>query len=218
MRLANRIDKIPPYLFTAISRKIAEKRAAGVDVITFAIGDPDIPTPKHIMDALHAAADDPANHRYPESDGLPELRKAMADWYEKRFGLTFDPDKEVQPLHRLQGGHQQRRLCLVDPGDVALIPNPGYPAYTSGTIFAGGEPYYMPLLEEHGFLPDFSAIPEDVASACQADVAQLPQQPDRRRRRPRPSSRRQCASPSSTTSPSATTGPTARSPTTAISP
>jgi LL-diaminopimelate aminotransferase len=163
MRLANRIDKIPPYLFTAISRKIAEKRAAGVDVITFAIGDPDIPTPRHILDSLHEAAEDPANHRYPESDGLPELRRAMANWYEKRFGLTFDPDKEVQPLLGSKEGINNVALCLVDPGDVVLIPNPGYPPYTSGTIFAGGEPYYMPLLEENGFLPDFSAIPEDIA-------------------------------------------------------
>jgi LL-diaminopimelate aminotransferase len=163
MRLSKRIEQLPPYLFTFISRKIAEKRAAGVDVVTFAIGDPDIPTPKHIMEALHAAADDPANHRYPESDGLPELRRSMANWYEKRFGLTFDPDKEVQPLLGSKEGINNVALCLVDPGDVVLIPSPGYPPYTSGTIFAGGEPYYMPLLEENDFLPDFSAIPEDVA-------------------------------------------------------
>ncbi|HEY7467363.1 MAG TPA: LL-diaminopimelate aminotransferase [Dehalococcoidia bacterium] len=163
MRLSKRIEQLPPYLFTFISRKIAEKRAQGVDVVTFAIGDPDIPTPKHIMDALHTAADDPANHRYPESDGLPELRRSMANWYEKRFGLTFDPDKEVQPLLGSKEGINNVALCLVDPGDVVLIPSPGYPPYTSGTIFAGGEPYYMPLLEENDFLPDFSAIPDDVA-------------------------------------------------------
>src|SRR5918998_1034978 len=98
MRLAHRIEQLPPYLFTAISRKIAEKRAAGIDVITFAIGDPDIPTPRHILDSLHEAAEEPANHRYPESDGLPELRRAIAGWYEKRFGVAVDPDKEVQPL------------------------------------------------------------------------------------------------------------------------
>ncbi|MGE0058841.1 MAG: LL-diaminopimelate aminotransferase [Dehalococcoidia bacterium] len=163
MKISRRIENIPPYLFTAITRKIAEKRAAGVDVITFAIGDPDIPTPKHIMDELHRAADDPANHRYPESDGLPELRAAMANWYQKRFGLTFDPNKEVQPLLGSKEGINNVALCLVDPGDVVLIPSPGYPPYTSGTNFAGGEPYYMPLLEENDFLPDFSAIPEDIA-------------------------------------------------------
>src|SRR5262245_23778551 len=97
MRLARRIEKLPPYLFTEISRKIAEKRAAGVDVVSFAIGDPDIPTPPHIMAALHAAADDPANHRYPESDSLPELRQAVARWYKWRFDVDLDPDKEVLP-------------------------------------------------------------------------------------------------------------------------
>ncbi|HLF75899.1 MAG TPA: LL-diaminopimelate aminotransferase [Dehalococcoidia bacterium] len=177
MRLATRIDKIPPYLFTAISRKIAEKRAAGVDVITFAIGDPDLPTPRHILDSLHTAAEDPANHRYPESDGLPELRRAMANWYEKRFGLTFDPDKEVQPLLGSKEGINNVALCLVDPGDVVLIPNPGYPPYTSGTIFAGGEPYYMPLLEENGFLPDFSTIPDDVAKRAKLMWLNYPNNP-----------------------------------------
>jgi len=162
MRLSKRIEQLPPYLFTAISRKIAEKRAQGVDVITFAIGDPDIPTPKHIMDSLHAASDDPANHRYPESDGLPELRQSIANWYERRFGLGFDPAKEVQPLLGSKEGINNVALCLVDPGDVVLIPSPGYPPYTSGTVFAGGEPYYMPLREENGFLPDLTAIPADV--------------------------------------------------------
>jgi LL-diaminopimelate aminotransferase len=163
MRLASRIEKLPPYLFTAISRKIAEKRAAGVDVISFAIGDPDLPTPPHILASLHKAADDPANHRYPESDSLPELRKAVAGWYEKRFGLTLDPDKEVLPLIGSKEGIANIAYCLIDPGDVALIPDPGYPVYRAGTMFAGGEPYYLPLREENGFLPDFSIIPDEVA-------------------------------------------------------
>ena len=98
MRLSKRIANIPPYPFVEITRKINQKRSEGVDVITFAIGDPDIPTPKHIMDSFHAAADDPANHRYPESDGLPELRKAIAAWYNRRFGVSLDADKEVLPL------------------------------------------------------------------------------------------------------------------------
>ena len=177
MRLSKRIDQLPPYLFTFISRKIAEKRAQGVDVVTFAIGDPDIPTPAHIMASLHAAADDPANHRYPESDGLPELRRAMASWYERRFGLTFDPDKEVQPLLGSKEGINNVALCLVDPGDVVLVPSPGYPPYTSGTIFAGGEPYYMPLLEENDFLPDFSAIPDEVARRAKLMWLNYPNNP-----------------------------------------
>ena len=163
MRLARRIEKIPPYLFTEISRKIAAKRAEGVDVVSFAIGDPDIPTPQHIMAELHRASDEPANHRYPESEGLPELRQSIAGWYERRFGLSFDPDKEVQPLLGSKEGINNIALCLVDPGDIALVPDPGYPVYTTGTLFAGGEVHYMPLREEYGFLPDFSEIPVDVA-------------------------------------------------------
>src|SRR5438552_5734788 len=177
MRLAKRIEKLPPYLFTEISRKIAAKRAAGVDVVTFAIGDPDIPTPPHIMASLHQAADDPANHRYPESDGLPELRQAIAGWYERRFGLTFDPDKEVQPLLGSKEGINNVALCLVDPGDVALLPDPGYPPYTTGTLFAGGEPYCMPLREEDNFLPDFSTVPDEIARRAKVLWLNYPNNP-----------------------------------------
>jgi LL-diaminopimelate aminotransferase len=177
MRLSRRIAQLPPYLFVEITRKIAEKRAAGVDVISFAIGDPDIPTPKHIMDTLHSAADDPANHRYPESDGLPELRHAVASWYEQRFGLTFDPDKEVLPLIGSKEGIANIAYCLIDPGDVALVPDPGYPVYAIGTMFAGGEPYYMPLKEEDGFLPDLNAIPEDIAKRAKVLWLNYPNNP-----------------------------------------
>jgi LL-diaminopimelate aminotransferase len=162
MRLASRIDKVPPYPFVEITRKINQKRAEGVDVITFAIGDPDIPTPVHILDSLHAASDVPANHRYPESDGLPEFRQAVADWYQRRFGLHFDRDKEVLPLLGSKEGIANIAYALIDPGDVALVPDPGYPVYSIATMFAGGEPYLMPLREENDFLPDFSSIPEDV--------------------------------------------------------
>jgi LL-diaminopimelate aminotransferase len=177
MRLSRRIEQLPPYLFVEITRKIAEKRAAGVDVISFAIGDPDIPTPKHIMDSLHAAADDPATHRYPESDGLPELRHAIAAWYQQRFGLTFDPDKEVLPLIGSKEGIANIAYCLIDPGDVALVPDPGYPVYAIGTMFAGGEPYYMPLKEEDGFLPDLNAIPEDIARRAKVLWLNYPNNP-----------------------------------------
>ena len=163
MRLARRIEKLPPYLFTEISKKIAAKRAKGVDIISFAIGDPDLPTPKHIMDSLHEAADNPANHRYPESEGLPEFRQAIADWYQRRFGVGLDRDKEIQPLIGSKEGIANVAYCLIDPGDVALVPDPGYPVYTVGTQLASGEPYYLPLREEDGFLPDLSAVPEDVA-------------------------------------------------------
>ncbi len=163
MRLSKRIANIPPYPFVEITRKINQKRSEGIDVITFAIGDPDIPTPDHIMKAMHEAADDPANHRYPESDGLPELRKSMATWYQRRFDVSLDPDKEVLPLIGSKEGIANIAYCLVDPGDIGLVPDPGYPVYSMGTMFAGGETFYMPLKEENDFLPDFAAIPEDVA-------------------------------------------------------
>ncbi|HET8943305.1 MAG TPA: LL-diaminopimelate aminotransferase [Dehalococcoidia bacterium] len=163
MQFARRIEKLPAYLFAEISKKIAEKRAQGVDVISFAIGDPDLPTPDHILDALAEASRDPANHRYPESEGLPELRQAIARWYERRFGVTVDPDKEVLPLIGSKEGIGHIAFCFIDPGDIALIPDPGYPVYSVGTLLAGGEPYFLPLTDENDFLPDLNSIPEEVA-------------------------------------------------------
>ncbi len=163
MQFAQRIEKLPPYLFAQISRKIAEKRAQGVDVVTFGIGDPDIPTPPHVIDALVEAARDPANHRYPETEGLPEFRRAVAGWYERRFGLSLDPEREVLTLIGSKEGIGHVALCFIDPGDLALVPDPGYPVYGVGTLFAGGEPYHLPLREENGFLPDLDAVPPNVA-------------------------------------------------------
>ncbi len=163
MQFAKRIEKLPAYLFAEISKKIAEKRAQGVDVISFAIGDPDLPTPDHILDALAVASRDPANHRYPESEGLPELRQAIARWYERRFGVRVDPDKEVLPLIGSKEGIGHIAFCFIDPGDVALVPDPGYPVYSVGTLLAGGEPYFLPLTEENEFLPDLDSVPDDIA-------------------------------------------------------
>jgi len=162
MRLAKRIEKLPPYLFVEIAEKIAEKRAKGGDVISFAIGDPDIATPPHIVEQLCQAAKDPVNHRYPDTAGLPQLRQAIAEWYQKRFGVSLDADKEVLPLIGAKEGIAHIALCFIDPGDIALVPDPAYPVYTKGTLFAGGEPYYMPLVEENRFLPDLDAIPPKV--------------------------------------------------------
>ncbi|MBI2936185.1 MAG: aminotransferase class I/II-fold pyridoxal phosphate-dependent enzyme, partial [Chloroflexi bacterium] len=136
MRFANRIEKLPPYLFVTIARKIAEKRAKGEEVISFGIGDPDLPTPAHVLERLVVASRNPANHRYPESDGLPELRKAMASWYANRFGVQLDPDKEVLPLIGSKEGIAHAALCFIDPGDLALVPDPSYPPYAIGTMFA----------------------------------------------------------------------------------
>jgi len=177
MQLARRVQQLPPYLFAEISRKIAEKRAQGVDVISFGIGDPDLPTPPHVIEALKRAADDPANHRYPETEGLPELRRAMARWYERRFGVMLDPDKEVVPLIGSKEGIAHVALCLVDPGDVALVPDPAYPVYAVGTMFAGGEVYPLPLTEEHRFLPDLDAVPADVARRARVLWINYPNNP-----------------------------------------
>ncbi len=177
MQLAKRVEQLPPYLFAEISRKIAEKRAQGVDVISFGVGDPDMPTPPHIIEELVQAACDPANHRYPETEGLPELRQAIARWYEGRFGLSFDPEKEVLPVIGSKEGIGHVPLCFVDPGDLALIPDPGYPVYAVSVMFAGGEAYYMPLTEENDFLPDLDAIPESVARRAKLMWINYPNNP-----------------------------------------
>ena len=164
MHLSKRLDKIPPYLFVEINRKIAEQRARGVDVISFAIGDPDLPTPDHIIDSLCVAAADPVNHRYPETYGLPALCQAIAGWYEARFGVALDwkPTSEVLPLIGSKEGIGHMSFCMLDPGDVALVPDPGYPVYSVSTLLAGGEVYFMPLREKNGFLPDLDAIPGEI--------------------------------------------------------
>ncbi len=177
MRLASRIDKVPPYLFVEISRKIAAKRAQGIQVISFGIGDPDIPTPEPVIARLREAALDPPNHRYPETDGLPEFRKAVANWYQRRFDISLHPDREVLPLIGAKEGIGHAALCFIDPGDVALVPDPGYPVYSVGTWFAGGTCHWMPLLEENGWLPDLDAIPEDVARKARVIWLNYPNNP-----------------------------------------
>jgi LL-diaminopimelate aminotransferase len=161
-KVANRIANLPPYLFVEITKKIAAKKAKGEEVISFAIGDPDIPTPPHILNKLIEASRDPVNHRYPESEGLPELRRAIADWYKKRFGVTLDPDKEVLPLLGAKEGIAHIAFCFIDPGDVVLVPDPGYPVYSIGTLLAGGDSFYLPLTERNNYLPDYASIPEQV--------------------------------------------------------
>jgi len=163
MRLSARLDKLTPYLFVEINRLIAEKRARGERVISFAIGDPDLPTPDHIIDKLCQEAHVPANHRYPETAGLPELRRAVALWYQRRFAVTLDPESEVLPLIGSKEGIGHVALCLLDSGDIALVPDPAYPVYRIGTMLTGGEPYFMPLKEENSFLPDLEVVPEEIA-------------------------------------------------------
>ena len=177
MKIAKRIEKLPPYLFVGISKKIAEKRAQGIDVISLGIGDPDMPTPPHIIECLCQAARDPQNHRYPESEGLPEFRQAVAAWYKRRFNVILDPNKEVVSLMGAKDGVAHIALCLIDPGDIALVPDPGYPVYSIGTMFCGGESHYMPLLEENGFLPDLDSIPAKIAKKAKVLWINYPNNP-----------------------------------------
>jgi LL-diaminopimelate aminotransferase len=160
MRTARRIAAIPPYLFAEIDRKVAERKAAGVDVISFGVGDPDLPTPGFVVEELARAASDPSTHRYPSYFGLPALRRAIADFYRRRFGVELDPDTQVLPLLGSKEGIAHLPWAFVDPGDQVLVTEPGYPVYEVGTILAGGEPVYLPLEAEQGWFPDFAAVEE----------------------------------------------------------
>lgn len=158
-RPASRIANLPPYLFAEADRQIAAKRAAGFDVVSLGVGDPDLPTPTWVVEELKRAVDQPANHRYPEYYGLPELRQAIATWYQRRFGVTLDADKEVVPLIGSKEGIFHLALAFIDPGDVALVPDPAYPVYGIGTLMAGGVSHLLPLLPQNDFLPDLDSIP-----------------------------------------------------------
>jgi LL-diaminopimelate aminotransferase len=177
MKLSKRISGLKPYLFVEISKKIAEKRAKGEEIISFAIGDPDMPTPAHIIERLCREAHDPANHRYPESAGLPELRLAITDWYKKRFEVDLDPETEVLPLIGSKEGIGHIAFCYIDPGDTALVPDPGYPVYSISTALAGGRPYYVALKEEHNFLPDLKSIGENVLKSTKMLWLNYPNNP-----------------------------------------
>lgn len=160
---AERLQKLPPYLFAEIDKVKRAVMAQGKDVINLGVGDPDMPTPPHIVAALQAAATDPANHQYALDQGKPALRRAAAAMYQRRFGVTLDPDANVLPLLGSKEGIGHIHLAFVNPGDFVLVPEPGYPVYHSGTLFAGGETYWMPLKKENAYLPDLKAIPAEVA-------------------------------------------------------
>ena len=174
---SQRLKQIPPYLFAEIDRLKNEMIRRGVDVIDLGVGDPDLPTPPHIVERLKEAAEDPENHRYPSYNGLFSFRRAVSDWYKRRFGVDLDPEREVIALIGSKEGIAHLPLAFVDPGDVVLVPNPAYPVYHIGTIFAGGRPYYMPLLEENGFLPDLEKIPKDIARRAKLIFVNYPNNP-----------------------------------------
>ncbi len=161
---AERLDRLPPYAFVEVRKRIREAKARGIDVISLAIGDPDRPTPPHVIEALNRAARDPANHTYPtdEDKGMLAFREAVARWYAARFGVSVDPETEVIALIGSKEGNHHVALATLDPGDVAIIPDPGYPAYAASALFAGAEVVRVPLSTSDGFLLDFEAIPADI--------------------------------------------------------
>jgi LL-diaminopimelate aminotransferase len=174
---ADRIKNLPPYLFAAIDKAKQEARARGVDVIDLSVGDPDLPTPAHIVEALRQAAEDTSNHQYPSYEGKLTFRTAVADWYKRTFNVDLDPRNEVLTLIGSKEGIAHAPLAFINPGDVALIPDPAYPVYRTATAFAGGEPVIMPLLKENKFLPDLEAIPSEVARRAKIMFLNYPNNP-----------------------------------------
>jgi LL-diaminopimelate aminotransferase len=177
MQPSSRLDRLPPYLFAELERKIREKKAAGVDVISLGIGDPDTPTPQPVIDALAQAASDPGTHQYPANRGRPEFREAFARFYERRFGVTLDPETEIIPALGAKECVFNLNLAFLDPDSVALAADPGYPVYTGGPLLAGAEAVLMPLLPERGFAPDLDAIGGDVAERARLLYLNYPNNP-----------------------------------------
>ncbi|CUS35447.1 LL-diaminopimelate aminotransferase [Candidatus Nitrospira nitrificans] len=177
IEVATRIKTLPPYLFAAIDKMKQEAIARGVDIINLGIGDPDLPTPAPIIDSLAKAAKDPKHHQYPSYEGMLSFRKAVADWYKRRFKVTLDPTSEVLTLIGSKEGIGHIHLAFVDPGDIVLVPSPGYPVYPVGTGFSGGVSHIMPLTKANGFLPDLSAIPKNVAKKAKLMWLNSPNNP-----------------------------------------
>jgi LL-diaminopimelate aminotransferase len=174
---ADRLKQLPPYLFAELDRKKAEARARGVDVIDLGVGDPDMPTPDHIIAKLTEAARNPRYHRYPSYSGLNSFREAVSRWYEKKAGIKLDPRQEIVSLIGSKEGLAHIPLAFVNPGDVVLVPSPAYPVYKIATLFAGGIPHEMPLRKENGFLPDLDAIPADVLAKAKMMFLNYPNNP-----------------------------------------
>ena len=155
---SRRLEAIPPYLFAELERRVADKRAAGIDVISLGIGDPDEPTFPHVVEAMRAAVADPRNQKYPTNRGREELRSALAGFYGRRFGVEIDPASEAMPAIGAKECIYNLSFAFLDPGDVALVADPGYPVYTGGPTLAGAEPVLVPLRPDRGFAPDLDAI------------------------------------------------------------
>ena len=174
---AERINSLPPYLFAEIDRKKREAENRGVDIIDMGVGDPDLPTPSHIVDALCKAAAEPANHRYPTYEGMFAFREAVADWYRHRKHVSLDPDSEVLTLIGSKEGIAHSTFAFLNTGDIALVPDPAYPVYKNAVIMAGSIPFSMPLMEENGFKPDFERIDAEIAKSAKLMFLNYPNNP-----------------------------------------
>lgn len=177
LRLSERVKKLPPYLFVEIDKAKRRAISEGRDIINLGIGDPDESTPREIIEALYRAAQDPKNHHYPLDEGVPDFKKKIAEWYRKRFGVILDPEKEILVLIGSKEGISHMPLALLDAGDISLIPDPCYPPYKSGTIFAGGVVYAMPLLEKNNFLPDLNRIKNAILKRAKLLYINYPNNP-----------------------------------------
>jgi LL-diaminopimelate aminotransferase len=177
MKSADRVGNLPPYVFARLGQRIGELTARGKDVIRLDIGSPDLPPPDFVIEAMYRSAKDPSHHGYGGYYGTPELRRAMASYYERRFGIALDPERQVVPLIGSKEGIANVALAFVDPGQTVLVPDPGYPTYTLGTLLAGGVPYRLPLRAENQFLPDLEAIPPDVAHSARILWLNYPNNP-----------------------------------------
>jgi LL-diaminopimelate aminotransferase len=177
VRPSSRLDRIPPYLFAELERKVAAKREAGVDVISLGMGDPDHPTPDHVVRAMQDAVADPSTHQYPSNRGRPEFLRAVADFYERRFGVALDPDTEIMAAIGAKECIFHLNLAFLDPGDVALAADPGYPVYTGGPLLVGGEPVLMPLHADRGFTPNLDDIPAEALQRARLMYLNYPNNP-----------------------------------------
>src|ERR1700688_3683028 len=177
MKTSVRLDRIPPYAFAQLERKVAEKRAGGIDVISLGIGDPDRPTPALVVEAMQEAVSEPETHQYPSNRGREDFREAVRDFYERRFDVVLDPEREIIPAIGAKEAIFNLNLAFLDPGDYALAADPGYPVYTGGPWLAGGEPVLIALRPELGFVPDLDAIDAEVAHRSKLMYLNYPNNP-----------------------------------------
>ncbi|MDR2772136.1 MAG: LL-diaminopimelate aminotransferase [Elusimicrobiota bacterium] len=176
IEFSEKLKKLPPYLFIEIDRKKNEAKARGADIISLGVGDPDLPTPDHIIKAMQTAVSKPQNHQYPFGAGMLSFRQAVCSWYKSRFDVVLEPE-EVCALIGSKEGIGHIHLGFINPSDVVLIPEPGYPVYNTGTIFTDGEPFFMPLVEKNAYLPDLDAIPADIAKRAKLLFVNYPNNP-----------------------------------------